>query len=381
MFGILSRLKSRRETANDIRDIPDDIHDAPNDVHETVGVMSREDVVAAYRWLMGREPESEEVIAGHMTRTPAVLIESFATSREFHKRWKTSPFYHFHGTLDVEGIILAHENPERASLPGHLVNFLGVAMKAEFMPAMAQHGGHVEGPPIPANYHAEMAEFAAALRAVDLARDRFTMIELGCGWGCWMNNTGMAARRRGLAVQLNGVEGDEGHLGFAREALATNGFAPADYRLWHGIAGPQSGAALFPRQDQAGESWGLEPRFGLPREARAELLATGRYDERPVLALDEIVGAEPHIDLLHMDIQGGEADFVRDCMPTLVEKVAYLVIGTHSRTIEGRLMADLLAAGWVLEIERACDFNVSPSGPVTVMDGIQGWRNPQLAPL
>jgi hypothetical protein len=345
------------------------------------GVLSREDVVAAYRWLLGRGPESEVEIARYLGRRPSVLIETFVTAREFHKRWKTSPFYYFNGALDVEGIIDAHENPDRGPKPGHLVNFLGVAMNVAFMPLMANAGGQVEGVPIPANYHAEMAEFAAALRAVDLARDRFAMIELGCGWGCWMNNSGVAARRRGLAVHLIGVEGDEGHLGFAREALATNGFAPEDYTLWRGIAGPHSGAALFPRQDQAGGSWGLEPKFDLTADARAELLATGRYDELPVLALDEIVGAEPRIDLLHMDIQGGEADFVRDCMPTLTAKVAYLVIGTHARTIEGRLMADLLAAGWVLEIERACDFTISASGPETVMDGVQGWRNPRLAPL
>src|SRR6201999_3912496 len=110
------------------------------------------------------------------------------------------------------------------------------------------------------------------------------------------------------------------------------------------------------------------PKFGLTADARAKQLATGRYDELPVLALDEVVGAVPRVDLLHMDIQGGEADFVHDCMATLSEKVAYLVIGTHSRAIEGRLMTDLLAAGWVLEIERPCDFTLSPStGPVTVM--------------
>jgi hypothetical protein len=360
MFGILSRLRSLG-------------------AHQ--GVLSREDVIAAYRWLLGREPESEAAIAGYVRQRPSVLIERFATAPEFHRHWKTSPFYHFNGPLDAEGIIRTHENPGHGPKPGHLVNFLGVAMNVAFMPLMAGAAGQVEGLPIPANYHAEMAEFAAALRAVDLARDRFAMIELGCGWGCWMNNTGMAARRRGLAVRLIGVEGDEGHLGFAREALATNGFAPEEYALWRGIAGPDTGAALFPRQDQAGESWGLEAKFGLSPEARAELMATGRYDELPVLALGEIVGNEARIDLLHMDIQGGEADFARDCMPTLVEKVAYLVIGTHSREIEGRLMADLLAAGWVLEIERACDFVVTPSGPETVMDGIQGWRNPRLDTL
>jgi hypothetical protein len=40
----------------------------------------------------------------------------------------------------------------------------------------------VEPIPIPANWHADIAEWAAALRAVDLARGSFTMAELGCGW-------------------------------------------------------------------------------------------------------------------------------------------------------------------------------------------------------
>jgi FkbM family methyltransferase len=344
--------------------------------------LSRDDVVAAYRWLLGREPEDEQAIAKHKEAgSAAQLIHTFVTSQEFHQRWKTSPYYHYHATLDVEGIIRAHEDKRRIAKPGHLVNFIGVAMNIAFMPFLSDHSGTVEALPIPANWHAEMGEFAAALRAVDLAQKRFTMIELGCGWGCWMNNTGLAARRRGLKVRLIGVEGDHGHIGFAREALETNGVDPKDYKLWHGIAGAQAGTALFPRQRQSGEDWGLEPKFGLSPDERAKLLADGPYDELPVLALDDIVGDERRIDLLHMDIQGGEADFVRDCMPILVEKVAYIVIGTHSRAIEGRLMTDLTSAGWILEIERPSDFVISESGPVTVTDGIQGWRNPRLAPV
>jgi hypothetical protein len=40
----------------------------------------------------------------------------------------------------------------------------------------------VEGIPIPANWHADIAEWAAALRAVELAEETFTVVELGCGW-------------------------------------------------------------------------------------------------------------------------------------------------------------------------------------------------------
>ena len=72
--------------------------------------------------------------------------------------------------------------------------------------------GVVEPVPIPANWHADIAERAAALRAVEQAHGTFKVVELGCGWGCWLNNTGVAARTLGLAVTLIGVEGDEGHI-------------------------------------------------------------------------------------------------------------------------------------------------------------------------
>jgi FkbM family methyltransferase len=207
------------------------------------------------------------------------------------------------------------------------------------------------------------------------------MIELGCGWGCWMVNTGVAAKRRKLRIRLIGVEGDPGHIRFAEEALTTNGISPVSYTLMHGVAGAAAGVALFPRQDEAGEHWGLEPKFNLTAEERVKALATGRYQELRVIALDDIIGNERRIGLLHMDIQGGEADLVRDCIETLNSKVAYMVIGTHSREIEGQLMRLLLNAGWKLEIERPCIFSVTATGPVTTVDGVQAWRNPRLPPL
>jgi FkbM family methyltransferase len=263
-------------------------------------------------------------------------------------------------------------------MPGHIVNFLGVAMDVAFMPFVKDRAGFVEGPPIPANWHADMAEFAAALRAVDLADQRFTMIELGCGWGCWMNNTGVAAKRQKLRLRLIGIEGDEGHLEFARQALATNGISPVSYSLLHGIAGARSGVALFPNQQTSGKDWGLEPLFDLTPEARKKALATGKYQELSVIALSDIIGNEKNISLLHMDIQGGEADLVRDCLALLTDRVAYMVIGTHSRAIEGQLMTLLLDAGWTLEIERPAIFEPTLKGPVTRVDGIQGWRNTRL---
>ena len=57
-----------------------------------------------------------------------------------------------------------------------------------------------------------------------------------------------------------------------------------------------------------------------------------------------------------------------------------MVIGTHSRQIEGRLFDALLGAGWRLEIERPAMINLESGTPVVRVDGVQGWRNPYLLP-
>ncbi len=291
-----------------------------------------------------------------------------------------SPFYYYHSCFDAQAVIRRHAAPGLRPNPRYLTNFLGVLIDPKFFPSILNgRAGQVEPVPIPANWHADISEWAAALRAVDLAPGGFTMIELGCGWGCWMNNTGVAARRMGKAVQLIGIEGDEGHIGFAREACEANGFRPSEVTLHHGVAAAKPGTALFPRQDKAGSSWGLEPVFGATEAQREQALRSGRCDALPMVPLEDVAAQHGRIDLLHIDIQGGEADLVAACLPLLGRKFAYLLIGTHSRAIEGKLFEVLLGAGWRLEIERPCRLHLIEGTPSTYVDGVQGWRNPSLA--
>ncbi len=291
----------------------------------------------------------------------------------------SSPFQHFNACFDAESVMHRHAVPGLAPRAGYLTNFLGVAIDPKFFPGILDgQAGRVEPIPIPANWHADIAEWAAALRAVDLARDRFTMIELGCGWGCWMNNTGVAARRAGLAVALIGIEGDEGHIAYAHEATAANGFDPASVTLHHGIAAAHAGRALFPRQHRAGVTWGLEPVFHATAAQVEAARRSGSHDELPMIPLETLVGTHRRIDLLHIDIQGGEADLIADCLELLAARVAYLLVGTHSRQIEGRIVGLLLQAGWILEIERPAILSLAGPDPVVTVDGVQGWRNPAL---
>ena len=292
---------------------------------------------------------------------------------------QNSPFYHYHAAFDAIEVMLRHAAPAPEPLPGYHTNYLGVRIDPKVAPGLLQPGV-VEGAPIPANWHADIAEWAAALRAVDLARDQFTIVELGCGWGCWMNNTGVAARRAGLRPMLIGVEGDAVHVGYAREACAINGFGAAQAIVHHGIAAAEPGTVLFPRH-LADMTYGLEPVFGASPEQRRAAAEAGTHDELPVIPLADIMAPYLRIDLLHVDIQGGEADLVAGCLASLQEKVAYLLVGTHSRPIEGRLFELLSGDGWVLDMERPAILTIQAGRPVTVVDGVQGWRNPRVASL
>jgi len=295
------------------------------------------------------------------------------------RRLAESIFVHYRGMVRMEEIIRRHALPDPQPSPGVLTNFLGVKVRPVVHPVVLEPlVGTVEPIPLPGNWHADIAEWGAALRAVDFARGAFTMLELGCGWGCWMNNMGAAARRAGLPLRLIGVEGDEGHLQFARDTLADNGFQPDEWELHRGVAAARGGHALFPRQG-ATPSWGLEPVFGASEAQRAEALAAGSHDELPMLGLADVIG-DRRLDLLHIDIQGGEADLLQDAGAVLRERVAYIVVGTHSRIIEGRIMDTMRARGWRLEVERAAIYDLYPHGPQLSCDGVQAWRNMALLP-
>jgi FkbM family methyltransferase len=275
-----------------------------------------------------------------------------------------SPFLHHNEIFDPQEVVRRHALPGARGTPGYPTNFLGVRIDPKFFPTILEgRAGEVECIPIPANWHADVAEWGAALRAVDLAYESFTVVELGCGSGCWINNTGVAARRAGLDVHLIGIEGDAGHLKFADEAYAANGFAMQQVTLHHGIAASGNGVALFPRQQHPGKDWGLEPIFDATEQQRHDAAQSGSHYQLPMIALDDIIAAYQRVDLLHIDIQGGEVDLITGCLPVINDKVGYLVVGTHSRQIEGRLMDTLLETGWRMEIERPAIMSLSGTAP------------------
>lgn len=285
-------------------------------------------------------------------------------------------FYAFDTALDAEDIIKRHAISGLQPKPGYVVNFLGVLTEPSIYPPMLTGlVGQVESPPIPANWHADMAEWAAVLRAVDLAGPQFRIIELGCAWGCWMCSAGKAALRTGRDVHLIGVEGDDKFVALAEKQMAVNGFVPAQYTIHRGIAAAVDGTALFPRQADGAVGFGSAPVFNASRELQEAATASGSHDVLDMIALDRIMEPYDRIDLLHIDIQGGEAELIDKAFPAIAEKVAYVFVGTHSRQIEGQIFDKMLSGGFVLEIERAAILSLTEATPVVLYDGVQAWRN------
>jgi len=287
-----------------------------------------------------------------------------------------NPFWHCQASFDPVAMMTKYAAHDLTPSPRHLTNYLGVKIDPAFFPELLTgREGTVEPMPSPNNWHADIAEFAAALRAVDLSKESFTVAELGCGWGCWLNNTGVAAKRAGKRVFLIGIEGDPGHIDFARQALPDNGFKESEFELYHGIAAGYNGTALFPKQSQAGVEWGLEPILN-PTD---EQIKRAREDDSctilPTHDLASIIEKHGELDLLHIDIQGGETAFLDSRIDVCNESVHYVLVGTHSRAIEGRLETLMFANGWVLDVDRPAISSLEDGIQTLRVDGVQGWMN------
>lgn len=286
--------------------------------------------------------------------------------------------YHYNCEFDAVNVIARFWKRDAEPHPDLAINFLGACIPPKVHPPrLTALRGRVEPPPNPGNWHADIAEWASALRAVRQSKDVFRIIELGCGWGCWLTNTGVAARAIGRSVDLIGVEGNHLHLANADETLRLNGFGADDFSLFHGIAGAKEGKALFPRPDAERTIWDGTAIF----YPDAKTLARAQTDDA-VQVLDCYTLAQlsegKRVDLLHIDIQGAETDYIEGNLADMNKLVARVLIGTHSRCIEGRLISIFEAAGWSMEMERPALTPIKAGRVHTSIDGVQMWANPAL---
>jgi FkbM family methyltransferase len=302
---------------------------------------------------------------------------------------RISPLQVYPGYSDADlSLFEAFCVPDRRPEPGFIVDFLGVRTRVTSLADSQRRHEGVLDIPVPGDYHAEAIEYVGLLKSVLNARGQFVVLELGAGWGPWLVAGAKAARRRGIdAVRLYGVEADPQHFAFMTQHLLDNGIDPRQAHLVQAAVGLERGRARWPKIADAANDWGSRPARMEAAGANAgdaSYLGTllDEYIEIDVVPMKELLEREERWDLVHVDVQGWEALVCENAIDQLNSRVAYLVLGTHSRKLDGDLIDLFHRAGWILENEKPSRFTYIPGAKVlesmNAADGTQVWRNPRL---
>ncbi|MFP5455561.1 FkbM family methyltransferase [Rhizorhabdus sp.] len=342
-----------------------------------------EGVLWAFRLLLRREPSAEEAERHlvHNDSVNALRLRLLAT-REFEVGSSGSM-----AMLDFAIVNAFAPFPDLEPVEGAFRDMLGAITRVAYL-GQGWHGraGYVFRS-VPRDREPSLhgtSEWVGTLRSVLEARDRFTAVELGAGWGPWLIASRQAALARGFddeRIELIGVEGSSDHHAFMLDNFRTNGLDPSRYRLYHAVAGAKDGVASFPKLHAAEDDYGAFAAFGDEAVGVDRMTASqhGELEEIPCISLDTLLADHERVDLIHIDIQGHEEDVIRAGMETLNAKARRMVVGTHSRAIEGHLFDLFHANGWVCESEVPCVLRPLMDGTLALyVDGEQVWRNDRL---
>lgn len=279
----------------------------------------------------------------------------------------------------------------RRGTPQWELDYLGVRTRTKFVTDAAAPDYVVRTSPMLPRFDEEYPEWIDVLDAVERASARFTMVELGAGWGRWLARGGTAARLRGLPCELVGVEAEPTHFAWLRTHLEDNGLADSS-RLIEAAVAPADGWVRFHVGDPA--SWygqaidpndpGFKPKQGCWRERR-RVRATAVQERDvvrvPAVSLASVLAPLGQVDLIDADIQGSEADVFEAAPAVLAAKVKLVHVGTHSEENEERLRALFTRLGWRKRFDFAClGERETPWGRIEFQDGVQSWENPAFFP-
>lgn len=342
-------------------------------------MITDDDVRNVYRGILGREPESETAIANHRANCANLpdLMRAFLRSEEFTRgrRLRSEADALFDGINPDDEALLARHLVVSQPEADFVKNFVGTRTRVSHASAFSQLGGvcYNDIPTRAQDYHAEPIEYVGTLRAIEAGAGAFVGVELGAGWGSWAVTSGHVARRMGRSpIRLYAVEGNDRKIANIRTHFADNGFDPDAHVQIGAVVGASDGYALFPITE-ATEGWGSSAIFTESGEDRPG------YERVRSISLETLLKDEPLVDFIHFDIQGAEADAVAAAIDMLTAKVRYMVIGTHGRVIEGRLIEILQSHGWLLENEQPSRSRRGRNGiGVLIADGTQVWCNPAL---
>ena len=212
----------------------------------------------------------------------------------------------------------------------------------------------------------DLAETAAT------ARDTYTVMDLGAGYGRWLTHAEMFRRAFNPSVTGHyiGIEGDRTHWQWMIQHFTDNGLSPYEHNLCCGVVSAKP-YVWFMKNDAPAEWYGQGIRRSLDLRVPASL--------RRGVSLKRLLESYKKIDLLDADLQGIELEVFTQSIKALNEKVARVHIGTHSPEIETGLRYLFGSNHWIPHFDfPGMGTRDTPHGPVSFQDGAQSWINPRL---
>ena len=284
---------------------------------------------------------------------------------------------------DIE-LIKKFEDKDRKPASGNLVDYFGSKININFYSHLQLSDG-VLNLPIPSDRIGyDFIEYLGTAFAVDTAsKESFTVIELGAGIGTWIVRSAIMSRRIGIKkITVVGVEADKQHFEWMKQHLSNNGLRPKIFSdlkidLFNSAVSEKDTFLYFPELGENHEDWGAAASSDLTNcDYRGLQVTSKRISAIPI---NELLSKYKNVDLLHLDIQGSEFGVINCGMDELNKKARVMVIGTHSRKIEGDLIDLLFKNKWNLRNEKPCHFifnrNAKSLVAMTSLDGTQIWVN------
>jgi hypothetical protein len=243
--------------------------------------------------------------------------------------------------------------------------------------------------PLP-QFDEEYFEIVDLLESVRDARDQYVMMELGAGYGRWGVRAGLAAKRAELKdIQLVFAEAEPRHAAWLREAVAINGLEKESTIVEKAVAYDGNPVPFVVGHDTFDMGFGQcmgwedrsEPVAGKSYYGKDVYKTPAGYHQIfvPDVTLEEMTAPLDRIDLVDMDLQRAERELVANSMASLNAQVKRVHIGTHTPEIEDEIRATFSNAGWLNVWDFGCNkTNETPYGPITFVDGVQGWINPHI---
>ena len=321
------------------------------------------------------------------------VLASFIGSAEYSQRFNNvipadSDDYRLFSGYRLSDLTIFEEFRPKdiAATPGFVTDYIGSKTRMSILwDGVAALDGHLCGIPNPVDYFAHATEWLGTLKAVRSAGRSFSAMELGAGVGPWISAAGVAAHHRGIQdIFLLGVEADEARFADMRTNLADNGLTAT---LLQAAVGVSDGLARWPRlKDPRNDAGGRPLRVDGAKINDEDLKYRGDREEESVeikvVSFGSLLERRKLWDLIHIDVQGTEDELCAAFSRQLTERVRWMVIGTHSRKLDGDVMNLLFRAGWHLEHEVPSRIiyrdGASSLIACTTHDGTQVWRNPQF---